>query len=367
MKKFTQTFYALAVMSLMLTSCGKQHFSISGSIHDSQFDGRYVYLLHGVDVVDSALVDNGTFAFDGKVSQPWLASLSATGESVRATANCIVEPGVISVDMLDASVKGTPMNDSLQAFAAVDDYYDIEADMRSYEQLYYTTPSAEVRAQAEHLYDSLEAIGTARTFERAKALFLNNKTNPMGEYAMTVMVSTNCMNYADMQALLDGASDAITSNPSVQNRLSQLLALDQTSVGKHYTDIQGVDGKLSDLIDGRLALVDFYASWCPPCRAEIKDNLVPLWAKYQDKGLIIVGLNVWERGSLEKRTAAHQKVMADLGITYPQLVDSTTVATDTYGVRGIPQIMLIAPDGTILARDLRGSAIEEAILNALGK
>ena len=122
-----------------------------------------------------------------------------------------------------------------------------------------------------------------------------------------------------------------------------------------------------DLVDGRVALVDFYASWCPPCRAEIKDNLVPLWAKYKDRGLVIVGLNVWERGDRAKREAAHQKVMADLGITYPQLVDSTSVATDVYGVRGIPQILLIGKDGTILARDLRGAAIEEAIVNALAQ
>ena len=57
--------------------------------------------------------------------------------------------------------------------------------------------------------------------------------------------------------------------------------------------------------------------------------------------------------------------MADLGITYPQLVDSTLNATNTYGVMGIPQIMLIDKDGTILARDLRGPAIEEAIIAAL--
>ena len=159
----------------------------------------------------------------------------------------------------------------------------------------------------------------------------------------------------------------MANSEPVQKRLAQLTAIEATSAGKHYTDIQGVDGKLSDLIDGKLALVDFYASWCGPCRNEIKDNLVPLWKKYQKKGLVIVGLNVWERGDAEARKGAHEKVMKDLGITYPQLVDSTRTATDTYGVQYIPQIILIDKDGTILARDLRGPAIEEAIINALGK
>ena len=94
---------------------------------------------------------------------------------------------------------------------------------------------------------------------------------------------------------------------------------------------------------------------------------MPLWKKYRNKGLVIVGLNVWERGDAEARKAAHEQVMSDLGITYPQLVDSTLTATDTYGVNGIPEIMLIGPDGTILARGLRGTAIEEAIKEALKK
>jgi peroxiredoxin len=76
---------------------------------------------------------------------------------------------------------------------------------------------------------------------------------------------------------------------------------------------------------------------------------------------------VWERGNAEKRAADLQKVIADLGIKYPVLVDSTHNATDTYGVQGIPQILLIGADGTILARDLRDKDIEEAIKKALGK
>ena len=225
-------------------------------------------------------------------------------------------------------------------------------------------------AKDEHLLpviDSLEALCNARTVEANWKLYHENEDNILAVRAMENILHAGEFTYNELDSIVKNASPMVAGNKTVQAKLEQLRAIDATSAGKHYTDIQGVDGKLSDLIDGKLALVDFYASWCGPCRNEIKDNLVPLWKKYEKKGLVIVGLNVWERGDAAARKAAHEKVMADLGITYPQLVDSTRTATNTYGVNGIPQIMLIGPDGTILARDLRGAAIEEAIVKALGK
>lgn len=373
MKKISVIICTVAFLGLV-TSCGGKHqFIINGTIDYPELNGKTVYMLNmsaGTSKtctddgpIDSAVVVNGKFTLKGTVDEPWLAMVGCP--ETPFISMIVVEPGTIVVK--GDSIGGTSLNDRLYAFHLEDDQSDLEDELSKYYQLYRNAPSAEVRAQAEALYDSVEAIAIGRTFDHAMRLYNDNRENILGAYAMEIICSTDRLTYSQLNEILKDASTYVKNYPPVQEKFAQLSCVEATSAGKHYTDIQGLDGKLSDIIDGKLALIDFYASWCGPCRNEIKDNLVPLWAKYKDKGLVIVGLNVWERGDATARKAAHEKVMADLNITYPQLVDSTRTATDTYGVRGIPQIMLIGPDGTILARDLRGAAIEDAIEKALGK
>ena len=359
---------SVAFLTTMIAGCGgNKSYKIDGMLDDAQFEGKTVYLVCDREAVDSAVVRDGAFTFEGKAEEAWVGTLYAMGETTQLQQDLIVEPGTVIVDLLTERIGGTPMNDSLQLFLEEESEGEFEDEMATYIEQYYMAKDAAERAKAEHMYDSLEAIATTRTYDHAMAYYGDHRDNILGAYAMAVLCGTDRMTYSQLDELLADAADVVKNHKPVSDKLAQLKAIDETSAGKHYTDIVGVDGKLSDIIEGKLALVDFYASWCGPCRAEIRDNLVPLWAKYRNKGLVIVGLNVWERGDAEARKAAHKKVMADLGITYPQLVDSTRTATDTYGVRGIPQIMLIGPDGTILARDLRGAAIEEAVINALGK
>ena len=359
-----QLFYAMAIM-LMIASCGtKNSYTIDGTVASNEMNGKTVYLYNTEDPsapADSTVVAGGKFSFKGTVGEPWIAMVVSEAFQIQ----CIVESGTINVT--SEGIGGTPLNDKLQAFQSGFSTKDIESQMEEYIPLYYSATNAEERATAERVLDSLEQVGNARMLEACWSLYHQNGENLLGVMAMQYISQLGEFTFSQFDSIVKSASPKVAADKVVQTKLGQLKAIEATSAGKHYTDIQGLNGKLSNLIDGKLALVDFYASWCGPCRNEIKDYLVPLWKKYKDKGLVIVGLNVWERGDAEARKAAHEKVMADLGITYPQLVDSTRTATDTYGVQGIPQIMLIDKDGTILARDLRGAAIEEAIVKALGK
>ena len=138
-----------------------------------------------------------------------------------------------------------------------------------------------------------------------------------------------------------------------------------TAVGKMFKDFEvecdGKTQKLSDYVGkGQYVLVDFWASWCGPCRAEIP-NLINVYNNYKDKNLNVLGVTVSDK------VADSKQAIEELGINYPQILGEKNIsAADLYGINGIPHIILFGPDGTILARDLRGEMIETTVKQHLG-
>ena len=116
--------------------------------------------------------------------------------------------------------------------------------------------------------------------------------------------------------------------------------------------------KFSDYVGkGTYVLVDFWSPWCGPCKREIP-NIQQVYEQYKDKGLQVLSLAVWER-----RPQSHTiETAGELGMDWLHINNCGTVPTDIYGVSGIPHLMLIGPDGTILKRGFHGlEGIQEAV------
>ena len=168
----------------------------------------------------------------------------------------------------------------------------------------------------------------------------------------------------ELEKAIASLGPKLKENEFVKQASQSLTAKKSTKAGQPFTDftiVQDPDNpeattvKFSDYVGkGKYVLVDFWASWCGPCKAEIP-NIKAVYDKYAGEDFDVLSVAVWDK------PAATAQAVAELGITWNQIVNAQQVPTDLYGIEGIPHIMLVGPDGIILNRELRGPEIEATV------
>lgn len=148
----------------------------------------------------------------------------------------------------------------------------------------------------------------------------------------------------------------------------QVMAQD-AFIGKQFIDVEATDenGESHALSEyagkGKWVLLDFWASWCGPCRAEMP-NVKTAYRKYHDKGFEIVGF------SFDEKKKAWLKAINDMNLTWIHLSDLKgwgSIAAEVYEIEGIPDNLLIDPKGKIVAHDLRGEELQQALAKYIGE
>ena len=176
----------------------------------------------------------------------------------------------------------------------------------------------------------------------------------------------SCYNMFTPQEVLE-LSQKVSSHYKNSNALKYIEEdaerSNMTSNGQSFIDITipSMDGgelKLSDIIrDNKLTLVDCWASWCGPCRAEMP-NVVSLYEKFHKKGLEIVGI------SFDEDETAWKNAVKTMNMTWPQASELRSwdnIMTQKYGVTSIPYTILIDSNGTIIGQQLRGEELENTV------
>ena len=191
--------------------------------------------------------------------------------------------------------------------------------------------------------------------------------NPDSQVAVQVL--KNLMGLIDdeqVSGIIDNMSEELLQDEVVAYMKTGLDARKATAEGMMFTDftvehVYGYDRsvepqplkkevKFSDYVGkGTYVLVDFWSPWCGPCKREIP-NIKTVYEQYKDQGLEVLSLAVWER-----QPQSHTiETAGELGMDWLHINNCGKVPTDIYGVEGIPHLMLIGPDGTILKRGFHG-------------
>lgn len=358
----------MAASALLLVACGeKPGYTITGTVNNPDMNGKMVYLTpYGIPdatATDSAVINNGQFTLSGTQASAQLYQLKVnTGnESERGYQTVfILENGQLqaALDAKSSSVKGTPENDAYASLygqlASFDQEMEkLNADSRSEDKAIAETAANKI--------DELSKQALAKITEYIKAN--SNKLS-----AAKLFVENNYeMAEEDLFAIVDKADSLFKSAPRMEKLLPVIEARRNVAVGKKFadfemTDMNGKTRKLSEFVgNGKIVLIDFWASWCPPCRRDMP-NIVEVYKQYKNKGFEIVGV------SLDSKKEAWEKGVKDLNITWMQLSDLQgwkNAGAKLYGVNSIPHTVLVDKDGTIIAKGLHGKEIGEKLAEML--
>ncbi len=365
---------AICLPLVLATHCGKKpagNYSMDVTVEGNPMQVLLNYNVDGESRIDTAAMRDGMFRFEGTALEPTPATLIvnyASAEGSRTPifhAPVILEAGEIKANVpqqwADATVTGTVSNDEQREW--LDMIAPFEAKAQALNERFMSLPVEEREAampgiEAEYNKLNDQAMSMARNYIEG---------HPDSWFALHSVLG-NAIEGQDpdkAQALLDGFTERLRNTALGQEWQATIDSWRVVAIGAVAPDFSqsGPDGqqiKLSDL-RGKWVLIDFWASWCGPCRQE-NPNVVAAYNEFKDKGFTILGV------SLDSNKDAWVAAIAADGLDWAHVSDLQgwgNGAAKLYSVHNIPNNFLLNPEGVIVARQLRGEKLHAELAKHL--
>lgn len=328
--------FAIAFISIGTIITNAANYKITAHLTEDE-NGLTAYIINydTKQKVDSVIVENDQAVFSGNADAPFFAQLVIDGDRY---GSFIVEEGEITIKNKQGF--GSTLNESLNSF---------NQKVRSLQKNFQEASNDSVRQEIYNGY-----------LKDMSKLMVENVNNPLGLYLFLQQMYE--MNMEQVNSALEEYPQFKTST-RVKNYIVALKQKELTSPGKKYIDFEVTyDGKTSKLSDyvkpGQYTIVDFWASWCGPCMRQAI-VLKEIYTEYKDNGLEIVGVAVWDEPNNTLNAIKSKE------LPWHNILNAQTIPTDLYGISGIPCIIIIGPDGTILSRDKQGDELKADVRKAL--